>query len=46
MTKVIVLNEFIHEVENEHIKSIYSYGIHMCIKDFLSNDKNQCVDIN
>ena len=40
MTKVIIWNEFLHELENANIKSIYPYGIHSCIKDFLSNDKS------
>ena len=38
MTKIIIWNEFIHEIENEEVKSIYPDGIHNCIKDFLSND--------
>ena len=39
MTKIIIWNEFIHEIENEEVKSIYPDGIHHCIKDFLSNDE-------
>ena len=40
MTNVIIWNENIHEVENEEVKKIYPKGIHGCIKDFLSTDKN------
>ena len=40
MTKVLIWNEFLHEVENNDVKSIYPNGIHYCIKEFLSNDKS------
>ena len=38
MTKIIIWNEYIHEIENSDVKKIYPNGIHNCIKDFLSND--------
>ena len=44
MTKVIIWNEFVHEVENNEVKSIYPDGIHNCIKDFLSNDKSLTIE--
>lgn len=40
MIKVLIWNEFLHELENEEIKSIYPEGIHNCIKKFLSEDKS------
>ena len=40
MTKIIIWNEYIHEIENSDVKKIYPNGIHNCIKDFLSNDTN------
>ena len=40
MIKIIIWNEYIHEIENEEVKSIYPDGIHNCIKDFLSNDES------
>ena len=39
MINVVIWNEFVHEQEDEHVKSIYPNGIHGCIKDFLSEDK-------
>ena len=44
MTKVIIWNEFIHEVENNDVKSIYPDGIHYSIKHFLSNDKSLTIE--
>lgn len=38
MIKVTVWNEYIHEVESEHIKAVYPNGIHSCIKEFLESD--------
>ena len=40
MTNVVIWNEYVHEQEDEHVRSIYPNGIHGCIKDFLSEDKN------
>ena len=40
MVNLVIWNEFVHEQEDEHVKSIYPNGIHGCIKDFLSEDKN------
>ena len=40
MTKVLIWNEFLHEVENNDVKSIYPNGIHYSLKEFLSNDKS------
>ena len=37
MVNLVIWNEFVHEQEDEHIKSIYPNGIHGCIKEFLSN---------
>jgi len=34
-THVTVWNEYLHELESEHIASIYPKGIHGCIQDFL-----------
>ena len=39
MVNLVIWNEFVHEQEDEHVKSIYPKGIHGCIKDFLSDDK-------
>ena len=39
MVNLVIWNEFVHEQEDEHVKSIYPNGIHNCIKDFLSEDK-------
>ena len=44
MAKVIVWNEFLHEIENRDIKSIYPDGIHECIKKFLNLDKSLQVE--
>ena len=40
MIKLLIWNEFLHELENEDVRSIYPNGIHNCIKSFLSNDKS------
>ena len=40
MVNLVIWNEFVHEQEDEHVKSIYPNGIHSCIKEFLSNDNN------
>lgn len=40
MVNLVIWNEFLHEQEDEHVKSIYPKGIHECIKDFLLHDKN------
>ena len=40
MVNLVIWNEFVHEQEDEHVKSIYPKGIHGCIKDFLSDDKS------
>ena len=40
MINLIIWNEFVHEQEDEHVKSIYPNGIHGCIKEFLSDDKD------
>ncbi|MDC0453403.1 nucleotide sugar dehydrogenase [Alphaproteobacteria bacterium] len=40
MVNLVIWNEFVHEQEDEHVKSIYPNGIHGCIKEFLSNDSN------
>ena len=40
MVNLVIWNEFVHEQEDEHVKSIYPNGIHGCIKEFLSNDNN------
>ena len=38
MANLVIWNEFIHEQEDEVVKSIYPRGIHECIKDFLKPD--------
>ena len=38
MVNLVIWNEFVHEQEDEHVKSIYPKGIHGCIKDFLSKE--------
>lgn len=38
MIRVLVWNEFKHEIEKESVKAIYPNGIHNCIKDFLESD--------
>ena len=40
MVNLVIWNEFVHEQEDEHVKSIYPNGIHGCIKEFLSDDKD------
>ena len=35
MINVIIWNEYVHEVEDEHVAKIYPEGIHGCIKNFL-----------
>ena len=40
MVNLVIWNEFVHEQEDEHVKSIYPKGIHGCIKEFLSDDKS------
>ena len=40
MVNLVIWNEFVHEQEDEHVKSIYPKGIHGCIKEFLSDDKD------
>ena len=40
MVNLVIWNEFVHEQEDENVKSIYPNGIHGCIKEFLSNDSN------
>ena len=39
MANLVIWNEFIHEQEDEVVKSIYPHGIHQCIKDFLKPDE-------
>ena len=39
MANLVIWNEFIHEQEDEVVKSIYPRGIHECIKDFLKPDE-------
>ena len=34
MTNVVIWNEYVHEQEDEHVRSIYPNGIHGCIKIF------------
>jgi len=38
MANLVIWNEFIHEQEDEVVKSIYPRGIHECIKEFLKAD--------
>ena len=45
MVNVVIWNEFVHEQEDEHVKSIYPKGIHGCIKEFLSEDIRKIVSI-
>lgn len=40
MIKVTVWNEYVHEREFEGIAKVYPKGIHSCIADFLSADKD------
>ena len=39
MANLVIWNEFIHEQEDEVVKSIYPHGIHQCIKEFLKPDE-------
>ena len=39
MANLVIWNEFIHEQEDEVVKSIYPRGIHECIKEFLEPDE-------
>jgi trehalose utilization protein len=38
MANLVIWNEFIHEQEDDVVKSIYPRGIHECIKEFLEAD--------
>ena len=38
MIRVVIWNEFIHEIEDKHVAKIYPEGIHGCIKNFLKDD--------
>ena len=40
MTNLVIWNEFIHEQEDEIVKSIYPRGIHNCLKDFLNEERS------
>jgi len=40
MTNLVIWNEFIHEQEDEIVKSIYPKGIHNCLKDFLDEEES------
>ena len=45
MINLVIWNEFVHEQEDEQVKSIYPNGIHGCIKDFLLEDKKLNITI-
>jgi len=38
MIRVIIWNEYVHEIEDKHVAKIYPEGIHGCIKNFLKDD--------
>lgn len=40
MIRVTIWNENLHEQQQEGVRAIYPKGIHGCIADFLSKDKN------
>lgn len=40
MIRVTIWNENLHEQQQEEVRAIYPEGIHECIADFLSKDKN------
>ena len=40
MIRVTIWNENLHEQQQEKVRAIYPKGIHECIKEFLSKDKN------
>tara|TARA_B100000927_G_C16379259_1_gene434751 strand:+ start:66 stop:851 length:786 start_codon:yes stop_codon:yes gene_type:complete len=40
MVNLVIWNEFVHEQEDQKVKSIYPNGIHGCIKEFLADDIN------
>ncbi len=49
MIKVTVWNEYIEETMYNHVAKVYPKGIHECLKDFLSEDKNikvRCVTLS
>ena len=39
MIRVTIWNEFVHEKQDEEVKSVYPEGIHNAIADFLRNDE-------
>ena len=39
MANLVIWNKFIHEQDDEVVKSIYPRGIHQCIKDFMELDE-------
>ena len=40
MIRVTIWNENLHEQQREEVRAIYPEGIHECIAEFLSKDKN------
>ena len=38
MIKVTVWNEYLEELQYEHVAKVYPNGIHECIREFLEKD--------
>ncbi len=43
MIRVLIWNEYYHELTEEHIRAVYPNGIHAAIADFLGKDEEICV---
>jgi len=44
MSKIIIWNEYLHEIENKDVADLYPQGIHGCIKNFLSEDSSLIIE--
>ena len=42
MIKVTVWNEYLEELQYEHVAKVYPNGIHECIREFLSSKSYRC----
>ena len=39
MIRVLIWNEYVHELKDEHVAKVYPEGIHKCIGEFLGKDE-------
>ena len=44
MSKIIIWNEYLHEIENTDVADLYPHGIHGCIKEFLAKDSSLIIE--